>query len=70
MQQPIDDLTQFHSVDQTSNPAFFKQFMNTSHEHQTARSYKDEIMKQLAIRQGATILDVVAAPVRILWTWH
>ncbi len=58
MQQPIDDLTQFHSVDQTSNPAFFKQFMNTSHEHQTARSYKDEIMKQLAIRQGATILDV------------
>jgi len=58
MQQPIDDVTQFHSVDQTTNPTFFAQFMDTSHALPTAQSYKQEIMEQLAIQEGATILDV------------
>ncbi len=58
MMKPTDDVTQFHSVDQTTNPQFFTQFMDTSHAQKTARSYKQEIMEQLAPQTGATILDV------------
>jgi ubiquinone/menaquinone biosynthesis C-methylase UbiE len=58
MKNPIDDVTQFHSVDQTTNPAFFTQFMDTSHAQQTAQSYKQTIMEQLALQAGATILDI------------
>ena len=58
MKQSPDDATQFHSVDHTPNPAFFAQFMNTSHAQPTAQSYKQAIMEQLAVKSGATILDV------------
>jgi ubiquinone/menaquinone biosynthesis C-methylase UbiE len=58
MQKPIDDVTRFHAVDQAPDPSFFTQFMDTSHMQQTARSYKQEIMQQLAISEGATILDI------------
>lgn len=58
MKKPADDVTQFHSVDQTTNPAFFTQFMDTSHAQPTAQSYKQIIMEQLALQEGATILDV------------
>jgi ubiquinone/menaquinone biosynthesis C-methylase UbiE len=58
MQQPVDDVTQFHSVDQATNPEFFAQFMNTSHRLQTAQAYKQEMREQLAIQEGATLLDV------------
>ncbi len=58
MKKPIDDVTQFHSVDQTTNPAFFTQFMGASHAQQTAQSYKQTIMEQLALQEGAMILDV------------
>ncbi len=58
MKNFTDDVTQFHSVDQTTNPAFFAQFMDTSHAQPTAQSYKQAIMEQLALREGATILDV------------
>lgn len=53
-----DDMTQFHSVDHTTNPTSFVQFMKTSHAQPTAQSYKDIIMEQLALQEGATILDV------------
>ena len=58
MKKLTDDVTQFHSVDQTANPTFFTQFMDTSHAQPTAQSYKQEIMEQLALKEGATILDV------------
>lgn len=58
MKQPVDNVAQFHSVDQASNPTFFTQFMETSHSLTTAQSYKRAIMEQLAIRQGAAILDI------------
>src|SRR5258706_9129209 len=58
MKQSPDDVTQFHSVDHTTNPAFFAQFMDTSHAEPTAQSYKQEMMEQLAVKIGATILDV------------
>lgn len=58
MQNPTDDVTQFNSVDRATNPTFFTQFMNTSHEQQTARVYKQRILEQLALRAGATVLDV------------
>ncbi len=58
MQNPTDDVTQFNSVDQAANPAFFTQFMNTSHAQQTARVYKQRILEQLALREGATVLDI------------
>jgi ubiquinone/menaquinone biosynthesis C-methylase UbiE len=58
MKQSPDDVTQFHSVDHTTNPAFFAQFMDTSHAQPTAQSYKQAIMEQLAVKIGATILDI------------
>jgi len=58
MKQPTHDVTQFHTVDQTANPISFVQFMETSHVQPTAQSYKQAIMEQLALREGATILDV------------
>lgn len=58
MKKFTDDVTQFHSVDHTTNPTSFVQFMDTSHALPTAPSYKQEMMAQLAIQQGATILDV------------
>lgn len=58
MKQSSDDVTQFHAVDQTPNPAFFAQFMDTSHAQPTAQSYKQMIMEQLAVKVGATILDI------------
>lgn len=58
MKQPTDDVTQFHSVDQTTNPTFFAQFMETSHALRTAQVYKQVMMEQLALQEGATILDV------------
>ena len=58
MKKPTNDVTQFHSVDQTANPSSFVQFMDISHALPTARSYKQEIMEQLALKVGATILDV------------
>ena len=58
MTQPVDNVAQFHSVDQATNPAFFAQFMDTSHALATAQSYKQAIMEQLAIQEGAAILDV------------
>lgn len=58
MKKPINDVTQFHSVDQTTNPTAFVQFMDTSHALPTAQSYKQEMMEQLALQEGATILDV------------
>jgi ubiquinone/menaquinone biosynthesis C-methylase UbiE len=56
--EPIDDVTQFHSVDQATKPLFFTQFMDTSHAQQTTRCYQQEIIERLAIRNGATILDI------------
>lgn len=44
MKKPPDDVTQFHSVDQTTNPTFFMQFMDASHALPTAQSYKQEMM--------------------------
>ena len=61
MKQSPDDVTQFHSVDHTTNPAFFAQFMDTSHAQPTAQSYKQAIMEQLAVKIGATILDIGCA---------
>lgn len=58
MKKPADDVTQFHSVDHTTNPTSFVQFMDTSHAQPTAQSYKQAIMEQLAVKIGATILDV------------
>lgn len=58
MKKPVDDLTQFHSVDRTTNPASFVHFMDTSHAQPTAQSYKQAMMEQLAVKIGATILDV------------
>lgn len=58
MKKPADDVTQFHSVDHTTNPTSFVQFMDTSHAQPTAQSYKQAIMEQLALKVGATILDV------------
>lgn len=58
MEQFTEDVAQFHMVDQTTNPAFFTQFMDTSHAQQTTQSYKQVIMEQLALREGATVLDV------------
>jgi ubiquinone/menaquinone biosynthesis C-methylase UbiE len=58
MKKPTDDVTQFHSVDQTTNPTFFTQFMDTSHALLTAERYKHMMMEHLALRVGATILDV------------
>lgn len=58
MKKPADDVTQFHSVDHTTNPTSFVQFMETSHALPTAQSYKQEMMEQLAVQKGATILDV------------
>jgi len=53
-----DNVTQFHSVDQTTNPTYFTQFMDTSHGLPTAQRYKRVIMEHLAFQEGATILDV------------
>ncbi len=50
MKQPTDDVTQFHSVDQTTNPTFFAQFMETSHALRTAQVYKQVMMEQLALQ--------------------
>lgn len=58
MTQSGDNVAQFHSVDLATNPAFFAQFMDTSHRLTTAQSYKQAIMEQLAIQEGAVILDV------------
>jgi ubiquinone/menaquinone biosynthesis C-methylase UbiE len=58
MKKSADDVTQFHSVDHTTHPTSFVQFMDTSHAQPTARSYKQAIMEQLDIKIGATILDV------------
>lgn len=58
MKDITDDLTQFHTVDQTTDPKSFIQFMDTSHAQPTAQSYKQEMMEQLALTEGATILDV------------
>ncbi|MEO6889111.1 MAG: methyltransferase domain-containing protein [Ktedonobacteraceae bacterium] len=58
MNKATDDVTQFHSVDHTPNPTFFTQFMDTSHAQPTAQSYKQAMMEQLALQEGATILDV------------
>jgi cyclopropane fatty-acyl-phospholipid synthase-like methyltransferase len=58
MKQSPDDVTQFHSVAHTTNPVCFAQFMDTSHTQPTEQSYKQEIMEQLAVQKGATILDV------------
>jgi ubiquinone/menaquinone biosynthesis C-methylase UbiE len=52
-----DDVTQFHSVDQTANPAFFTQFMDKSRSQQ-GQIYRQVMMQQLAIQECATILDV------------
>jgi ubiquinone/menaquinone biosynthesis C-methylase UbiE len=57
MEKITDDVTQFHSVDQTTNPAFFAQFMNKSHSQQ-GQIYRQVMMQQLAIQEDATILDV------------
>jgi ubiquinone/menaquinone biosynthesis C-methylase UbiE len=58
MNKSADDVTQFHSVDHTTNPAFFTQFMDTSHAQPTAQSYRQEMMEQLALPVGAAVLDV------------
>jgi len=58
MKMPTDDVTQFHSVDQAHNPAFFTQFMDTSHSLSTAGRYKQTMIEELALKIGATILDV------------
>ncbi len=58
MKRSTNDVTQFHTVDQTANPISFVQFMDTSHAQPTAQSYKQAIMEQLALKVGATILDV------------
>lgn len=58
MKKSTDDVTQFHTVDQTTNPTSFVRFMDTSHTQPTAQSYKQAIIEQLALREGATILDV------------
>lgn len=58
MKKPPDDVTQFHTVDQTTNPTSYVQFMETSHALPTAQSYKQAIVEQLALSVGATILDV------------
>lgn len=53
MKKPINDVTQFHSVDQTTNPTAFVQFMDTSHALPTAQSYKQEMMEQLALHTNS-----------------
>lgn len=58
MKQSTNDVTQFHAVDQTANPTSFIQFMDTSHAQPTAQSYKRAIMEQLALQEGAAILDI------------
>src|SRR5450432_2085244 len=58
MEKPADDVTQFHSVDRTPNPTSFVHFMDLSHTQPTAQSYKQAMMKQLAVTTGATILDI------------
>lgn len=58
MKQPTHDVTQFHTVDQTTNPTSFVQFMETSHAQPTAQGYKQVIMEQLALSVGAMVLDV------------
>src|SRR5260221_14546311 len=58
MKQPAHDVTQFYMVDQQADPASFVQFMETSHAQPTAQSYKQMIVEQLALQEGATVLDV------------
>ncbi len=58
MNKHMDDVTQFHTVDQTTNPASFVQFMDKSHALPTAQSYKQGIIEHLALQEGAAILDV------------
>ncbi|WP_165423437.1 methyltransferase domain-containing protein [Ktedonosporobacter rubrisoli] len=57
MEQVTHDLTKFHSVDLSTNPSSFTQFMDTAHAQQTAQSYKQIIMEYLAPSPGAAILD-------------
>jgi ubiquinone/menaquinone biosynthesis C-methylase UbiE len=58
MQQHLDNITQFHMVDDAENPAFFTDFMNRSHALQTAQRYKQVVIEQLDLQEGATVLDV------------
>lgn len=58
MQKPTNDVIQFQSVDKAANPTFFTQFMETSHAQQTAQTYKQRIIEELALQEGATVLDV------------
>src|SRR5262249_44904980 len=46
------------SVDHAANPAAFVQFMDAAHAQPTAHSYKQLMLEQLALREGATVLDV------------
>ncbi len=58
MQQPGDNVTEFRSVDQAPDPPFFPKFMNRSHQLETASAYKQRIIDELALREGAAVLDV------------
>ncbi|GCE13528.1 methyltransferase domain-containing protein [Tengunoibacter tsumagoiensis] len=58
MKKPINDVTQFHSVDQAPDPEFYTQFMNASHAQPNAHHYKQEMIDFLALTAGATVLDV------------
>ncbi|GCE21296.1 methyltransferase domain-containing protein [Dictyobacter kobayashii] len=58
MQKPVNDVSQFHAVDQTTNPTFFSQFMDTSHALHATRLYQQEMIARLALAAGTTVLDV------------
>ncbi len=46
MNKSLDDVTQFHSVDQTTNPTFFTQFMDIAHALPTAQRYKQVLIEE------------------------
>jgi ubiquinone/menaquinone biosynthesis C-methylase UbiE len=58
MKRSTDDMSQFHSVDQTVNPTYFIKFVNAANELPSVRSYKREMMDCLAPSDGEAILDV------------
>ena len=58
MEKPDETVTGFANVDQTTNPAFFTQFMEKSHTLPSASIYKQRMVELLEVRPGARLLDV------------
>jgi ubiquinone/menaquinone biosynthesis C-methylase UbiE len=58
MEKHNETIAGFDRIDQTANPAFFTQFMDTSHTLPAASIYRQLMVDLLEVRPGATLLDV------------